>query len=59
MLVEQGFPSGAFIISESVRDGNGTEFLHTERYFDYTKAEALALFAESLRELGLTPTDDD
>jgi hypothetical protein len=59
MTVEQAFPSGAFVVSAFVRDGNGTEFLHTERYFDYTKDEALALFAESLRELGLTPTDDD
>ncbi len=45
MLVEKIFPSGGYCISELV---NG--YLVTQRYFGYSKKEAIRLFRQFIKE---------
>jgi hypothetical protein len=49
--IEIGKMQGALILSAFVTDGHNT-WLHTERYFDYSKDEAIALFNESVKNNG-------
>lgn len=49
--IERMQPSGGLRLMALVTDGNMT-WMHTERYFDYTEDEAIALFNDSVRNNG-------
>ena len=49
MTVEKLGRNCAYAIGEFVNDGTG-EFLYVQRYFGYTKREAIALFKASIKE---------
>lgn len=48
MTVEKLGRSCAYAIGEFVNDGSG-EFLYVQRYFGYTKREAVKLFREDIK----------
>jgi hypothetical protein len=48
MTVEKLGRNCAYAIGEFVNDGSG-EFLYVQRYFGYTKREAVKLFREDIK----------
>lgn len=48
MTIEKLGRNCAYAIAEFVNDGSG-EFLYVQRYFGYTKAEAVKLFREDIK----------
>jgi hypothetical protein len=52
MTIEKLGRNCAYAIGEFVNDGTG-EFLYVQRYFGYSKREAICLFKASIKDNGM------